>query len=383
MASPEEKSPHPTLRPQDRLGYVPVLDGIRGIAVLTVLGHNLDIGWLPGGFFGVDIFFALSGFLITTLLLEDYSQHGFISLRTFFWRRFLRLYPALVLLVAASALSSLLRHDVSPERVALVVASTLTYFSNWLQIYDSHAWVGGLSHTWSLAVEVHFYLLWAVTLALVIQRWGVRLKSLIIFALAVAITSESWRVAAWAIHLDQSHLYAGTDTRLDSIFFGVAAALFRYRYVKSPSENPIFHLTQGSVRAFEILTAICIGWLINQTAQFSTFSFIGGFGLVGGATALVILTTLSNPHSILAGPLRIKALVWFGQISYSLYLWHLPVKKVITAERLSRYGEFPWLLDLVRMVASVALGAASYYFVERVFFRPRASSGIIKALPPS
>jgi len=371
MPSPGEKSPQPALRAQDRLGHARVLAGLRGVAVLTVVGHNLDLPWMQGGFFGVDIFFALSGFLITTLLLEDHAQHGSVALREFFHRRFLRLYPALVVLVAASAFSSLLRHDVSPERVALVAASTLTYFSNWLQIYDHQAWVGGLSHTWSLAVEVHFYLLWAVTLALAIQRWGLQLKPLVALALGIAVTSELWRVAVWASQVDPAHAYAGTDTRLDSLFLGVVAALFRFKFVADPTASPVARLTRRSVRTIELLIAIGIGWLICQTPQFSPVALLGGFGLVGGATALVILTTLSNPHSILAGPLQTRALGWFGQISYSLYLWHVPAKKIITASRMARFGQGPWLVDVARVLASIALALASYYCIERVFRRPR------------
>ncbi len=363
---PPQTRPEPTA-----LGYVPALDGIRGFAVLAVFGHHLDIGWLTGGFFGVDIFFALSGFLITALLLEEHARHGSISLREFFRRRFWRLYPALVVLVAVSAASAALRDDVGFGRIALVVAATLTYQSNWLLIADPNSWVGGLGHTWSLAVEVHFYFLWATTLVLAIRRWGLRLRALLRFALIIAVASELWRIIVWATTTGTGHAYAGTDTRLDSLFFGVAAALLRFDTLTNPSANSIARLTNGKVRALELGLAFGIGWLIYDTEPFSAGAFAGGFGFVGGATALLILITLHHPASLLARPLRNGLLVWFGQISYSLYLWHLPVTKLVTAERLTFFDTGEWFVTLVRVLVSLSLATASYYFIERAFLNRR------------
>jgi peptidoglycan/LPS O-acetylase OafA/YrhL len=373
MAIPGELSPHPTLREHNRLGYSPTLDGIRGVAVLAVVGTHQHLDWLRGGYFGVDIFFALSGFLITTLLLEDYAQRGSISLRTFFVRRFFRLYPAFVVLVAISALSSILRNEVGLDRVALVVASTLAYQSNWLFIADPHSWIGGLGHTWSLAVEVHFYLIWAVTLAWAVRRWGLRLQHLLVFALAVAAVSELWRIIVWATTTHPAHAYSGTDTRLDSLFLGVAAALIRFQYLADPAANPILRLTRWGVRCLELALALGVAWLLHDTPRIAPLAFLGGFGLVGGATALLILTTLLSPHSILSRPLQTGLLVWFGQISYSLYLWNQPVTKLLTAERLARFGQGAWFIDVVRFAVSVALAVVSYYGVERVFLRRRPS----------
>lgn len=370
--------PQQTLPQPNVLGYVPALDGIRGIAVLAVFGHHLDLRWLQGGFFGVDIFFALSGFLITTLLLEEHARHGSICLHEFFRRRFWRLYPALVVLVAVSAASAFRRPDVGLDRIALVVAATLTYQSNWLLIADRNAWVGGLGHTWSLAVEVHFYFLWSTTLVLAIRRWGLRVRALLGFALIIAVTSELWRIIVWAATTDNGHAYAGTDTRLDSLFFGVAAALLRFDYLPNPSANPIARLTRAKVRAVELGLALGVGWLIYETEPFSAGAFAGGFGFVGGATSFLILITLLHPASLLARPLRNDVLVWLGQISYPLYLWHLPVKKFITPERLALFDTGEWFITLVRVLVSISLAAVSYYFIERAFLhlpcRPQSTA---------
>ncbi len=366
---PVAAPPTGSLRSPARLGYSKPLDGIRGLAVLAVLGHNLGIEWLQGGFFGVDIFFALSGFLITTLLLEEHLEHGAISLSHFFRRRFLRLYPALIGLVVASALSSLMRAEVEPSRVGLVVASTLLYFSNWIIIADSQAWLGGLGHTWSLAVEMHFYFLWALSLAFVTRRWGARLGPLLTLAIGVALVSAAWRVAVWAGSENLARAYGGTDTRLDAVFLGVAAGLLRFRQLSDPAAGTVARLPRWAVRTLESFLAIGVCWLIHQTPNLSPVAFLGGFGLVGGATALLILTTLLSPHSILAGPLQTRILVWFGQISYSLYLWHLPARKLLTSERLDRLGLGHGLGDAICVLVSVALAAASYYGVERAFLR--------------
>jgi len=358
-------------REQDRLGYVPVLDGIRGIAILAVVGCHLNLGWMRGGFFGVDIFFALSGFLITTMLLEEQARHGSISLRDFFRRRFWRLYPALFVLLIFSAASGILRQDVGLDRVALVIAATLAYVSNWLLIADSQAWVGGLGHTWSLAVEVHFYLFWAATLAWAVRRWGIRPRPLFAFALTIAIASELWRIVVWATTSETGHAYAGTNTRLDSLFFGVAAALIRLQHLADPAASPVTSLTRGKVRALEIGLVLGLVWLISRTEPYSAETFVGGFGFVGGATALLILITLLHPASLLARPLQNGLLVWFGQISYSLYLWHLPVDKFVTAERLSRWVQGEWLVTVVRLLVTILLAVISYYLVERTFLRLR------------
>lgn len=354
------------------LGHARPLDGLRGVAVLAVLFHNCLVPGFQGGFFGVDIFFALSGFLITTLLIEDFTRRGAISLTGFFWRRVLRLYPALVVLIAAVALSGVVRPDVERSRVWLVAVSNLLYFSNWVLADDGRAWVGGTAHTWSLAVEVHFYVLWAVTLAFVTRRWGLVLRPLLWLALGLAGLSAAWRILVWNGGADIAHAYSGTDTRLDAVFLGVAAALLRRRWLDAPGgQGAPPPLARPVVRGLEFAAVAGITWLIATTADKAPAAFLGGFGLVGGATALLILTTLLSPHSLLAVPLQTRVLVWLGQISYSLYLWHLPVKKLLSAERLARYGLSGWTGTATCVLVSVVVAAASYYGIERAFLRFR------------
>ena len=175
----------------------------------------------------------------------------------------------------------------------------------------------------------------------------------------------------WAGSENLARAYGGTDTRLDAVFLGVAAGLLRFRQLSDPAAGTVARLPRWAVRTLESFLAIGVCWLIHQTPNLSPVAFLGGFGLVGGATALLILTTLLSPHSILAGPLQTRILVWFGQISYSLYLWHLPARKLLTSERLDRLGLGHGLGDAICVLVSIALAAASYYGVERAFLRLR------------
>ena len=352
------------------LGRQPALDGIRGVAVLIVLGHNLGWAWLKGGFFGVDVFFALSGFLITTLLLEEYAHQGTISLRRFFARRCLRLYPALVLVVAFSALSVLVFHPpVTGARVALMLGSTLAYFSNYVLAADTQAWAGGLAHTWSLAVEVHFYILWAVTVTWITRRRGMDLRLLTRIALGAAFASAAWRLTYWWVSGNADRVYAATETRLDSVFFGAGAALIRLRHLAQPKRTGLGSLGRWSVGAVELAGVSVVVVLVLCIKQGSPVASAGGYGLVGAITAALILTALLNPHSWVGRWATGSLPAWFGRISYSLYLWHVPASKLFTAERLAPLGWPPVMVEASRAAVSILLAVVSYYAVERFFLR--------------
>lgn len=354
-----------------RLGHARPLDGLRGVAVLAVMLHNCGAPGFQGGFLGVDIFFALSGFLITTLLLEDHVRRGTIALAAFFWRRVLRLYPALVVLIAAVALSSLARPEVDASRVWLVVVSNLFYFSNWVLAADTRAWAGGTAHTWSLAVEVHFYVGWALLLAFGTRRWGPGSRRLLGWAAGIAVASALWRIVVWDGGAGVARAYTSTDTRCDALFLGAAAALLRWQWLNRPGQAGGPPLSRPVVWGLELAAATVIVWWIATTADKAPAAFLGGFGLVGGMSAVLILTTLLSPHSLLAAPLSLGVLVWFGHISYSLYLWHLPVAKLLPVERLARHGLSGWMATAVCVLLSTAIAAASYYGIERTFQRLR------------
>jgi len=364
-AQPEMLAPH-----LPRLGRQPALDGIRGLAVLVVLGHNLGWKWLPGGFFGVDMFFALSGFLITTLLLEEFSQTGGISLGRFFVRRGLRLYPALVVLVAFSVASVFVLHPpVTTPRVALMAVSVLGYFSNWVLAIDPRAWAGGMGHTWSLAIEVHFYILWALIIVAITRRRGADLRLLGAVACTIALASALWRAAALLKGWEASYLYADTDARLDSVFLGAGAALLRLGHFDHPQSSPLALMNRWTIRAFETACIAVLATMICTVAQSAPTAYLGGFGVAGGATALLILTTQLSPYSFVAKAASLRVLAWFGVVSYSIYLWHVPVGKILPAERLAFLGLPPMAVEILRAAIVVVIAAGSYYGIELYFLR--------------
>lgn len=353
-----------------RLGRQPALDGIRGVAVLVVLGHNLGWGWLRGGFFGVDMFFALSGFLITTLLLEEYSRTGGISLGRFFVRRGLRLYPALVVLVAFSVASVFVFHPpVAAPRVTLMAVSVLGYFSNWVLALDSHAWAGGMGHTWSLAIEVHFYILWALIVVAVTRRRGADLWLLGGLAFSIALVSGLWRAVAWRMGWEASYLYADTDARLDSVFLGAGVALLRLGHFNDPQASPLRHMNRWTIWSFETACIAVLATLVYTVRQSAPTAYLGGFGVAGGATALLILTTQLSKHSFVAKAAALPVLAWFGVVSYSIYLWHVPVGKVLPAEKFAALGLPPMAVEMLRAAIVVVIAAGSYYGIERYFLR--------------
>jgi peptidoglycan/LPS O-acetylase OafA/YrhL len=291
-------------------------------------------------------------------LLEDHVRRGTIALAAFFWRRVLRLYPALVVLIAAVALSSLARPEVDASRVWLVVVSNLFYFSNWVLAADTRAWAGGTAHTWSLAVEVHFYVGWALLLAFGTRRWGPGSRRLLGWAAGIAVASALWRIVVWDGGAGVARAYTSTDTRCDALFLGAAAALLRWQWLNRPGQAGGPPLSRPVVWGLELAAATVIVWWIATTADKAPAAFLGGFGLVGGMSAVLILTTLLSPHSLLAAPLSLGVLVWFGHISYSLYLWHLPVAKLLPVERLARHGLSGWMATAVCVLLSTAIAAA-------------------------
>lgn len=371
MLPAKHMSFHPNYTDIMPLGKQKVLDGIRGMAVIAVMGHNMNISWIKGGFFGVDVFFALSGFLITTLLMEERLRYGSISLPRFYGRRALRLYPVLVVLVCILVPTAILLHmPVTKDRLILVAVSVLGYFSNWLVILDSHAWMGALGHTWSLAVEMHFYIIWSLVL-FAATRWQRKINFLILARLALIIFAITalWRIWIWKTHSDFIRAYNGSDTRFDALMIGSAASLLRLHHLSLPEVGRRVKSGQYTVQIVEIACVFLLGWLMYHTTTDSPLPYLGGFSLTSTATSVLILTMLLCPRSLMVRFFRTGGLVWIGRISYSLYLWHLPVIRILTPERLSQYGLAPWPAHFLCIVFILVLATCSYYCIERFFLQ--------------
>lgn len=299
----------------------PELDGVRGIAVLVVVIYHLETpGWMPldrGGWLGVELFFVLSGFLITNLLIAEFGRSDRISLEKFYGRRAVRLLPAQWTIVAFVALFAIL-FTTDPDRGDLLsgVPSSLLYFSNWVKAYD---WwpQKALTHTWSLAIEEQYYLIWP-PIALFILRRGTRRSSgrkrnILYATAAFAVVTLGLRTAMYLGGVSLPRLYNGTDARSGALMLGsllgaavATGAIKKFRYATAA--------TVAGVGGFVILAV-----LVSQTR----LSVGLGLTAVDGVIALGILgCVFVDPKSLISKALRFGPLVKIGHVSYGLYLWH-------------------------------------------------------------
>jgi len=359
------------------LGRQPSLDGIRGVAILAVLAIHFDWPWLPGGFLGVDIFFTLSGFLITTLLLEERFVNGKISLKRFFFRRGIRLYPALVALVIVSTVYTLRFHrETSMSSMLGIDVGVLTYVSNWQILAESlKEWYGGMWHTWTLSIEAQFYLVWALVIAFFSRRIsGPEMRSRLIrilslAAFGIAIVSASWRAILWAKGDSWLRLYLGSDTRLDGLMIGACSGLFRLDSLTSATPPAIVLADRMVLSAFEVFCASVIAFLLIILPWHSGLPGMSAFPITSLATAALILTTTMRKDTLFTNVLRMRILRWFGLISYSLYLWHIPAARIVSSSRLIAAGLPYPLAEFIRFGTTVVIALAFYLLIEKPFLR--------------
>ncbi|HEX6239659.1 MAG TPA: acyltransferase family protein [Polyangiales bacterium] len=360
--------------------YIPALDGMRAIAVLAVVLYHADVAWLPGGYLGVELFFVVSGFLITSLLQSERAQSGRNDWLAFWKRRARRLFPALwgvLLLVPAYAAWRLpeelfgLRND---------VLSALFYVTNWQLIVAEQSYfeqIGRpslLQHLWSLAVEEQFYLLWPVAFSLICSRAGTRASTLWA-KLPVRRVSLGLGLAALASALcmallydpgrDPSRVYYGSDTRAFGILFGASLAFARpwLTRVTPRAERPPFARPEASAETWVALLALLgLSYAFVALDELSPFVYPYGLLCIDLCTCALIVCVLRMPA---AGPVRLLSsapLVALGKRSYSLYLWHWPV---VAATRPGVDVELDGVgLLALRMALTAALAEASYRLVE-------------------
>ncbi|HEY7942582.1 MAG TPA: acyltransferase family protein [Candidatus Limnocylindrales bacterium] len=348
-----------------QLGYQPALDGIRALAVLAVLLYHSGYTWMSGGFLGVDVFFVLSGFLITSLLLGEWSVRSTISLPAFYQRRARRLLPALFALLIGVCLVSALFIPDELGRLRGEVAGALTYVTNWYLILQQTSYFQALGrpsplqHLWSLAVEEQYYVVWPVLLLLLLRLVRGRRGLLfgLIAAAAVLSTAEMW--VLFEPFSDPSRVYFGTDTRAATLLVGSALAVI-WRPDALARSLPL-----GRQVALEIVTAASLVVVVAFTVltdAYGDFLYHGGFLLVAVAAA-VLIAAVTHPaarfgRTVLGHPV----LRWFGVRSYAIYLWHWPLFVITRPGLDTAWDGLPLLV--LRLVATVALADLSYRLVE-------------------
>ena len=345
-----------TSYPSFELGYRPSLDGVRGIAILLVLAVHTNhlFGWslLKGGSIGVDIFFVLSGFLITCLLLEEWAATGTVNLRHFYVRRCLRLIPALILLLVALLLLS--NFLFSPEEAAQTRRTApiaLVYLTDFFASLSPETALGALRHTWSLAMEEHFYLLWPPVLLWLLKR-GFSKRVLFALTVSLALAVCFHRALLFQFAASPARTYYGFDTRVDSLLIGCAAAM-------AVSWGLLRGMSRVNILAIALIVVFAIG------TDFATpIMHEGGFTILAATTALLLINLVLTQKGSLHTVLESRLLVWIGRISYGLYLWHYPMFKWI------KYLSAPWPVKLaLALLATFALASLSFYVFERPLLR--------------
>jgi len=362
-----------------RLPHRPALDGVRGLAVIAVMLFHANVAAVPGGFLGVDVFFVLSGFLITTLLVGEHQRTGRVDLVDFWLRRARRLLPALVVvLFAVAAYATLLAPDLTRSRLRGDALATLGYVANWRYIahgtsyFERYSDPSPLLHTWSLAIEEQFYLAWPLLLIGLLwatrRRRGMALLAIVGMAVASAGLMAGLALASEP-GADLSRLYYGTDTRAHALLVGAALAVWLQRRAEQGSEPlPFAAVRIGSLAGAAVLVAVMV-----TTPDTDRWMYHGGFLLVAVASAAVIAAAADDRTTLVSRALSVRPLRAVGVVSYGLYLWHWPVDIVLTPARTDLAEG--WLL-LTRFAVTGALAALSFVLVEAPVRRDERWRGI-------
>ncbi len=346
--------------------YMPGLDGLRAIAVLAVIAFHEQFGWAPGGLLGVGVFFTLSGYLITGLLLTQWSDDGRMHLRDFWIRRARRLLPALFVMLAVVTAWVTIADRARLANLRGAVLAAATYSSNWYLIAANQSYFARfappapLDHLWSLAVEEQFYLLWPALLMLGLfflrknrKASVVRWLALPTLMLAAASVLEMWKL--YQPGFDPTRVYEGTDTRAFGLLIGAALAMLcPASAMRKPARWAGLLLDGAGVAGLAV-----IGLMIWRVGQYSPFAYHGGLVLLSVATAAVVAAA-ACPGSLVGQALGWRPLRWIGARSYGIYLWHYPV--IVLTSPANTTEDLP--RAVWQIAASVILAALSWHFVE-------------------
>jgi peptidoglycan/LPS O-acetylase OafA/YrhL len=348
---------------ETRMGYQPALDGLRALSVIAVILYHAGIDWIPGGFIGVEVFFVVSGFLITSLMIDEQHVSGTVSLKQFWIRRARRLLPALFTMLIASLVAvTFFAKDSAPD-FRQDVLPALGYFSNWWQIYfvDTPYFAANslpmLRHLWSLAVEEQWYVMWPIAFVFVlgnkrIPRW---ISALVIGLLAAAVMVGT----ALAFTADDetriNFLYLSTITRSSGLLLGAALACIWYPWKKTVVRFAKVRSVFADVLALGALATL--GYISAVIHVADERFYLGGLGAATVASAVIIAVVVRSGKSLVKRALSFSLLVEIGRRSYGLYLWHWPIFVVAGAQ-----------LSTIRLAyaltATVIINEVVYQFIE-------------------
>ena len=349
--------------------YLPSIDSLRALAVLAVIIYHVDVNYLPGGFLGVDLFFVLSGYLISSLIIKEFRKTGTVNLYNFYIRRARRLLPAVYFMITIGLVVMVLFNEVLLRKSHLDAIFGYIYSSNWwyifhkLDYFDSFGAQSPFKHLWSLAIEEQFYMIFPLLFLLVNGKKKSKdgtyklNKNFLYVVLGLILVSLIAHILLFDIN-NISRIYFGTDTRAFSLLIGVVGAILypmeRLHSKVTPQQNMIYSV----VSLASIATLITV---MVYTSEYNTWLYRGGFLLVA-ILGLIVIISSGKQHTLMSKLLSFKPIVFIGKISYSLYLWHFPILVLTTP--VSEIGNPNIFFVILRIVLTFAVAIVSYVFVE-------------------
>ena len=349
--------------------YLPSIDSLRALAVLAVIIYHVDVNYLPGGFLGVDLFFVLSGYLISSLIIKEYRKTGSLNLYNFYIRRARRLLPAVYFMITVGLVVMVLFNEVLLRKSHLDAIFGYIYSSNWwyifhkLDYFDSFGAQSPFKHLWSLAIEEQFYMIFPLLFLLVNRKKKSKdgtyklNKNFLYVVLGLILVSLIAHILLFDIN-NISRIYFGTDTRAFSLLVGVVGAILY------PMERLHAKVTPQQNMIYSVVSLVSIATLITvmiYTSEYNTLLYRGGFLLVA-ILGLIVIISSGKQHTLMSRLLSFKPIVFIGKISYSLYLWHFPVLVLTTP--VSEIGNPNIIFVILRVILTFILATASYVFVE-------------------
>ena len=336
------------------IGYMPSVDGIRGVLPFGVLAAHIQYRWFPGAIVFMNVFFILSAYLITSLLLRDIDKYGKIRFKIFYTRRFLRLFPAYYVLLAIYCLVSfLLLPDTRAHYLDALYAGL--YVSNWTRAFDIKTadWLG---HTWSLSIEEQFYLCWPVLFSLLAGWLGFSRRILAVLVAAM-VSFAAWRFWLASDGASIARLYNGTDVRADTLLVGCIVAVVFSRKIGNPA------LLARIGRMLFVPLAILIFFVFGFTLHWQTVAlYTWGTTLIDVCVGVFLIGLVTQSGSIVHRVFESKVLVYLGKLSYSTYLWHYPIFQFMR-----EYQCNDWQVALYGVPLTYGFAWLSYTYIEKPF----------------